>query len=99
MSETAPSLDESLRLMAETYVIVNGTMLRQCRKKRHLSQAALAWAAGTVPSNISRLERGGCKTRHDLLRRLAEALDVHVQALTRLPERRRTGITREAADG
>jgi transcriptional regulator with XRE-family HTH domain len=93
------SVDESLRLMSETYVIVNGTMLRQCRTKRGLTQAALARMAGTTQANINRLERGQCRTRHATLRSLAEALDVRVQVLTRLPERRRAGITREGEDG
>jgi DNA-binding XRE family transcriptional regulator len=98
MSTPALSVDESLRLMAETYVTVNGAMLRQCRRKRHLSQAELARAAGTAQSNIARLEGGGCKTRSSVVRHLAEALDVRVQVLVRLPPRVPPGITREAED-
>jgi ribosome-binding protein aMBF1 (putative translation factor) len=45
------------------------------RRRRRLSQAALAELVGTTQSAIARLESGGRPPRIDTLQRIAEALD------------------------
>lgn len=45
------------------------------RRRRRLSQAALAELVGTTQSAIARLESGGRPPRIDTLRRIADALD------------------------
>ncbi len=81
------STGERLRLIAETYIAVNGTSLRRCRLAVGLSQAEVARKAGTTSSTISRLEAGGCRTRPLLAARIAETLEIRPELIVRLPPR------------
>lgn len=62
----------------------NGTALRALRQVRSLSLRDLAQLAQTTASQISRIERGEIgEPSEELLRRLADALDVTVDDITR----------------
>ncbi|MFE6408475.1 helix-turn-helix domain-containing protein [Streptomyces sp. NPDC057837] len=62
----------------------NGTALRALRQVQSLSQRDLARLAGTTASQISRIERGEIgEPGEELLRRLADALSVPVDDITR----------------
>jgi transcriptional regulator with XRE-family HTH domain len=56
-------------------------MLQEARKRRHLTQAALAAKIGVHKITISRLERGDRQPSMDMLQRLAKALKVHIKDL------------------
>ncbi|MEM6292083.1 MAG: helix-turn-helix domain-containing protein [Myxococcota bacterium] len=55
---------------------VFGRMLRAWRQRRGLSQLSLATEAGTSPRHLSFLETGRSRPGHDLVVRLADALQI-----------------------
>lgn len=60
-----------------------GIRLRELRRDRHLTQKQLAKRLGTDASYVARLETGKIESPGlESLRRIAEALDVPVSALT-----------------
>lgn len=61
----------------------NGTAIRALRQRQFLSLRRLACLAKTSPSQLSRIERGKAGAGDDLTRRLAEALAVEVDDITR----------------
>ena len=58
-----------------------GKRVREYRKKRRLTQQALAEKVGLVPSNISHIERGTTKLSIQSLIRIANALHVSAESL------------------
>jgi XRE family transcriptional regulator, regulator of sulfur utilization len=65
-----------------------GLAVREVRKKRGLSQEALAHASGLHPTYISGIERGLRNPTWSSIARLCQALDVRVSELAELSERR-----------
>jgi len=63
-----------------------GATLRRLRKARGLNLADVAYAAGTDPANISRVERGIQGHSDELLAALARALGVQLSELFREAE-------------
>jgi transcriptional regulator with XRE-family HTH domain len=53
-----------------------GTLLREWRAARHLSQLALALEVGTSTRHLSYVETGKSRPSRDMIARLAEALDM-----------------------
>jgi transcriptional regulator with XRE-family HTH domain len=62
--------------------------IRQLRRKRELSQEALAWAADIHPKHLSEIERGNKDPRATTVVRLADALGVTTAELYGLSEAR-----------
>lgn len=61
----------------------NGTAIEALRRVQSLSLRRLARIAKTSPSQLSRIERGKAGAGDDLLYRLADALNVPVDDITR----------------
>ncbi len=55
---------------------MNGSNLRRARKRRALSQEALAREVGISPSHLSQCETGKSEFSADVLARVCEALDI-----------------------
>ena len=53
--------------------------LKQIRKEQGLSQAYLAWIAGTSRSTVSRLENGHTNVHFITLMNIAQALDYSIK--------------------
>jgi len=60
--------------------------VHELRKKAKLSQAALAEQAGLPPSLVAEIESGRCDPAWGEVRRIAEVLDVSLEALSELAE-------------
>ncbi len=65
------------------FLKVDTANLRRLRRQAALSQQELAARAGTTQETISRLERGHTAARGRTIRKLAEALGVEPQELTK----------------
>ena len=61
--------------------------LRQLRHKRGYTQEDLAYRAGLTVAALARIERGQANPTWTTVRRIADALDMGVQALGRAVER------------
>ncbi|SCW28787.1 Helix-turn-helix domain-containing protein [Ruminococcaceae bacterium YRB3002] len=55
-----------------------GTQIRESRKERGLTQAALAKLSGVERANIARIENGNLNTTFGTVIRLAEALGMRI---------------------
>src|SRR6266849_526191 len=53
-----------------------GILLRRCRERRRMTQADLAYAAGSSTRHLSCLETGRSQPSRDMIARLAEYLDI-----------------------
>jgi len=62
-------------LRSEAYLRQIGTLIRDARKHRGLTQAGLAAALGTSQSAVNRIEQGGQNLSVEMLTRISEALD------------------------
>jgi uncharacterized protein len=62
-------------------VRVGGTVIKRARRKRRLTQAALAKMVGVHQVTIARIETGARRPSMDLLQRLASALRVKMTDL------------------
>lgn len=58
-----------------------GTKIKYYRNKQHLTQAQLAEKSGVEPSNISHIERGATKVSLPTLFKIANTLNVSLDAL------------------
>ncbi|MGH8879456.1 MAG: helix-turn-helix domain-containing protein, partial [Stackebrandtia sp.] len=67
MSETPARTEDILRRI--------GTLIRDARKHRNLTQTQLADLLGTSQSAVNRIERGAQNLSVDMLNRISEALD------------------------
>src|SRR5690349_7276268 len=68
---------------SEAYLRQIGTLIRDARKHRGLTQAGLAEALGTSQSAINRIEQGGQNLSVEMLTRISEALDHELVPLGR----------------
>src|SRR5688500_625437 len=75
MSDTVHRSEEYLRRI--------GTLIRDARKHRRMTQAQLAEALGTSQSAINRIEHGHQNLSVDMLSRISEALDSEIVSLGR----------------
>jgi len=64
-------------------VVKIGAQLREAREQALLTQEELAARAGVQPFTISRIETDKVEPRFSTIRKLAKALDMDPQALTR----------------
>jgi transcriptional regulator with XRE-family HTH domain len=71
-------------------VTPNGPSIRAIRRSQNLSLRGLARATDRQPSHISRLERGLCSGSDETVTRIARALRVPVDAITRPPTEEKT---------
>ena len=82
-----------------------GARLKELRLERALTQVEVSERAGLALDAVSKIETGRRRPRPGTVRKLAGALDVGVEALTRVPsERANLGggvgmVARDAADG
>jgi len=75
MSDTVQRSEEYLRRI--------GSLIRDARKHRGLTQAQLAEGLGTSQSAINRIEQGNQNLSVDMLTRISEALDSEIVSLGR----------------
>ena len=68
-------------LMSERFVEVDGTKLRELRRRRMLSLRELGERSGVAFDNINKLENEQRRAQPRTLRRLAEALEVEPHEL------------------
>jgi len=73
--------DGDAPLTPEVPVDLWGSLVREARRRRRLSQCALAAAAGVTQQSISKVEVGDICPHDRLKIRLAVALDVPISAL------------------
>jgi transcriptional regulator with XRE-family HTH domain len=66
---------------------LNGEYLKATRKALGLSQATLAYRAGTTDGTIKRAEKGESIPRGDTLIRIAQILGVPVESLFITPDK------------
>lgn len=77
---------------------INPAALREIRRIRGYSISALAKAAGTKQPHLSNIEKNRRGASDDLVARLADALEVHPDALCAVSEAHlRANRTRSAA--
>jgi len=69
--------------MRKRDVLQNGVTIRCFRERSGLSQTQLAKLAGTAQNRLSHIEAEQASARLDTLMRIADALDVPVEALVR----------------
>src|SRR3954453_467347 len=62
-------------LRSEAHLRQIGSLIRDARKHRGLTQAGLAEALGTSQSAVNRIEQGGQNLSVEMLTRISEALD------------------------
>ena len=70
-----------------------GEKIRRLRKQKKLSQEALAGEAGINSNHLSRLERGLFKPSIEVLKKLAQALEVSVDSLLSEEDEDRPEVT------
>jgi transcriptional regulator with XRE-family HTH domain len=66
-----------------------GEAVRRLRKERHLTQEAVAHAAGVHPTWVSRLEGGILNPSWGMVTRVAAALDIEVSDLAKAADGRK----------
>lgn len=71
-----PEAVAQLERMRQRYFI--GGQLALLRKKRKLTQPALAKRSGVEQADISRIERGALNATTDTLAKLGRAMDAHI---------------------
>src|SRR5437879_6236052 len=71
-----PELTGAMSAISVTMSSEFGTVLRQWRTRRRLSQLELAIGAGTTQRHVSFLEQGRSTPGRDIVTRLAESLDL-----------------------
>lgn len=76
-----------------------GKTLKQARKAKGLSQAALAKRAGVPQSHISRIETAGVDLRLSSLAELARALDLELMLVPRKAVPAARSLLRQAQRG
>jgi len=76
-------MSDDTAVRSEAYLRQIGTLIRDARKHRGLTQAGLADALGTSQSAINRIEQGGQNLSVEMLTRISEALDHELVPLGR----------------
>src|SRR5680860_368138 len=76
-------MTDEAAVRSEAYLRQIGTLIRDARKHRGLTQAGLAEALGTSQSAINRIEQGGQNLSVEMLTRISEALDREFVSLGR----------------
>lgn len=74
---------EAFRDEARSYML--GVILRDERKKRHLTQAQLAEKVGTNKTYISRIEKGLIDPGFNLVSRLLQAMGRRIEIVDAIP--------------
>ncbi|MCZ2525277.1 helix-turn-helix domain-containing protein [Streptomyces sp. NPDC059506] len=67
--------------MTDDYLARIGSLIRDARKHRSLTQAQLAEALGTSQSAVNRIERGNQNISLEMIARIGEALDSEIVSL------------------
>lgn len=74
---------DAFRERARNYML--GNILRQERKKQHMSQGELAEKIGTDKSYISRIEKGLIEPGFNLVVRILDALGLRLEIVSAMP--------------
>lgn len=74
---------EAFRAEARNYML--GVILREERKKQHMTQAQLAEKVGTNKTYISRIEKGLIEPGFNLVVRMLEAMGRRIEIVDAMP--------------